>query len=129
MLSTIALGATLLLSQTAQQFDLICTGETEGWSDEYTRVTTGFDTRVRVDLERMIWCAATCERVSPIVRATNAELVLTEDSRDNGFINISIDRVTGVYRLRVKTDLRRTSVNADAQCTRAAYTLIPAAAF
>lgn len=129
MLSSVVLVAAMLLTQSAQQFDLDCRGETQSWSDVYPRTTMDFDTRVHIDLDRMLWCAKECSRVNPIMSATASELVLSDDRNDTGYVNIAIDRITGAYMLRVKTDTNNTVLMGDAQCSVGDYTPIPAARF
>lgn len=98
MLFSVAVAAAMLLNQSAQQFDLRCTGETSSGARDAPVRSEPFDIRLRVDLTRNVWCYGRCGTLIPLVDV-NSDRLLLEQHRlpEEGSFFTNINRNSGVY--------------------------------
>ena len=127
---TSVLVALVLLLQPTQQFDLVCAGEISSGADGLPYNKRPFEIRLRIDLDRMVWCENTCG-TTPIKEANEAELVLAEVATAGGVRRrTAINRSSGAYLSSLNDpSMRNAFVHMTGQCTRAEFTPIPAAQF
>jgi hypothetical protein len=120
MFTSVALAAAMLLTQNAQQFDLVCTSTAPG---------SNHVDRYHIDISRMVWCHGDCRDPKPIIRVNNAELVLNEHGVVDSWRTV-VNRLTGSYQSeRYNARLRAVDLRVSQQCTRADFTPIPATQF
>lgn len=131
MLTSIAFAGALLLTQTVQQFDLVCAGTSQSSGDHLEPSSQPFDIRYRIDLRRKLWCAADCASPQPIQSVTDTELLLQESTRETAqtFMQIrrSVDRMSGAFSTEIRDQVlgvRGYSLSSGS-CERAPYTTIP----
>jgi hypothetical protein len=112
------------LAQTPSQFDLICTGKTEGRREngEVFR-TLDINTRYRIDLDRRVWCGTECDNVLEIVAVTPTRIQLLNQSP----VGLQVDRTSG--KLESLSIIGPVTVMTEGQCTRAHFSGIPGQAF
>jgi hypothetical protein len=127
MTFTLALAAVFVL-QTPQQFDLVCPG-TAQVNQEAPLPSTH---RIRVDLERELYCIGTCETVRDIVEITSGELVLDRSERAGRAITeVTVNRITGQYINISVSQLAGITLRflTTGRCRPEAFSGLPTAAF
>ncbi len=126
-----AILAVVLAIQSPQQFDLICENTTRTQSSVMAPETETGTVRVRLDLDRMVFCFDDCENVLAIVAANSSEIILNSKNDAEAVQETSISRVSGEYVGRLSVDMGSYTVQMDTQgqCRPSAYTPIPEARF
>ena len=123
--------AAMAATQTAQQFDLVCTGTAMDAGDYQQTETRPSNTRIRIDLQRGLWCVNDCGHHSPFVSVSPTELVMEDFESPNLEVYRSVNRTNGHYSVSVRSIVQGTvgATHSSEQCERAPYTPIPAAKF
>jgi hypothetical protein len=117
------MAATMLMQSPPQQFDLICTGTSvtsanDGQPDE----TQPFNARLRLDLDRMVWCWGDCPSVNQVNRASPMAIFLNNVFQGSNF-EARIDRATGLFSLIIQAGAATGTMSA--RCEAAPYTGVP----
>lgn len=107
-------------AQSANRFDLVCDITQQVLGGEREVEPRFSQMRLRIDLERKVWCADECKNVNDVASATSAEIVLANPLTDG----MRINRVSGTLDT---TPSRRFGLlwTFSGQCRRAPYTAIP----
>lgn len=123
--------AAMAATQSTQQFDLVCVGTSTSSGDYEQTEMTRSNTRIRVDLQRGLWCVNDCRFHSQFVSVSPTELVMDESQSPTLELHRSVNRTNGHYSVSIRTDINgiRGLTQVSEQCERAPYTPIPAAKF
>lgn len=127
MFTATAVALALLQAATPNQFDLVCTGEMTSRGRYIPTETKPLEDHYRVNLTNNTWCEGECSRTYTIARVSAAEIVLTDEDV-GGMTNLTkISRTTGA--LVSITDAGSIQISSAGQCSRAAFSGMPSAAF
>ncbi len=131
MLTSAIMAAALLLTQNAQQFDLICVGTTESGGGSRTVTTEPLRHHFRIDLSKGIWCMGECTGYAALARVTDTELWLENGVRGPTSIYRLVGRINGIYHSFSETRLNGGYAYsyATAQCEAAPFTPMPTRRF
>tara|TARA_R110002051_G_scaffold278363_1_gene339739 strand:+ start:425 stop:832 length:408 start_codon:yes stop_codon:yes gene_type:complete len=127
------ISATVLLtfassSLAQQRFDLICEGEVRyDFAIEAAPRVESWEAHYRIDLDRRVWCGATCTSVNPLGVVTATRIELAFEPLPYPMDPVVIDRTTG----RTTSFMRMgdNTASREAICRRATYSGIPEAKF
>lgn len=119
--------AAALLTQSPQQFDLVCTGEMRSGSRLGGFETSPYNERLRIDLQTNRWCAGECTTPKTIQSSSPAEIVLASENTPDMQQEFRVNRTTGSVQHTIVTG--PISLRAYGQCTRADFSGMPTAAF
>jgi hypothetical protein len=119
-----ALGALVIAVPAAAapaQFDLHCAGTKTSYEDKKT--TEPFETLIRVDLDKGVYCEGTCRSTRKIAEIAAAFILFESERVDEPGRRtrreIAVDRVTGAYSGTVSYESRSVPYSLwawDAQC-------------
>jgi len=123
--------AAMAVTQTAQQFDLVCTGTSMDTGDYQQTETRPSSTRIRIDLQRGLWCVNDCQVHSPFVSVSPTEFVLDDFQSPTLKMQRSVNRTNGHHSAVIRSTVLGVvgTTRLSEQCERAPYTPIPAAKF
>jgi hypothetical protein len=116
------MAAIMLMQTPPQQFDLICTGTSVISGGGTPAETTPFNPRLRLDLDRMVWCYNDCQSVDQVNRASPMTIFLNTVFQGGNF-EMRIDRATGLLSLIISAD--GVTGTFSARCEAAPHTGIP----
>lgn len=110
-----------------QQFDLVCTGETSFGAPS---PVTPFNIRVRIDLDRNVWCQGSCGVAMPILDVNTGRILLEQRQLDEGGSYFtSLNRETGGYVSNLHDPTNGEHRTMLGTCTKATFTPIPGPQF
>lgn len=119
--------AAMMLLQSPQQFDLVCTGTTVITSQDLQPLSQAYNARYRLDLGQAIWCPDQCAAIQRVTNVSPTHIDLDLQLPDFGTLPIRIDRITG--RMTSQASFGPSDINISATCEPAPYTEIPQARF
>lgn len=114
------------LAQTAEQFDLRCSGTIQRAVREEPQPE---ELVIHVDLTGMQWCIDDCSYVRPIVEANAGTIVFARIDDGRSYLINSVDRMTGRYETFSTTTDAAHYFRRNSTCEPAEFTPFPAARF
>lgn len=113
------------------QFDLACSGTLYSSGTQGPVTTEPFTERLRIDLDRRVWCAGPCAAPRPISSISSSELVLSDQSIDQVTDRRRISRDTGYFHMFIQATIGSATATRRAvgHCARVEFTPIPSRLF